>query len=146
MYLSKKIYIGANYQHNNITGEINIRANGKTVKVNLNRVTDITESVGYWRKANQIHQWFVEQVQDGEDDCGDYYVDNDKLKELLVLCEYVLKDHDKAPELLPSASGFFFGGTEYNTDYFEDLEYTAKTLKTILEEDPDGNYYYHSSW
>ena len=29
----------------------------------------IIEQVGYWRKANQIHNWFVENVQDGEDDC-----------------------------------------------------------------------------
>ena len=24
-----------------------------------------------WRKANHIHQWFVQNVQDGNDDCGD---------------------------------------------------------------------------
>ena len=26
-------------------------------------------SVGYWRKANHIHRWFVENVQGGEDEC-----------------------------------------------------------------------------
>ena len=29
----------------------------------------IIERVGYWRKANQIHNWFVNRVQDGIDDC-----------------------------------------------------------------------------
>lgn len=38
---------------------------------------------GYWRKANQIHKWFVENVQEGEDDCKEYYVSREKLKELL---------------------------------------------------------------
>ena len=26
--------------------------------------------LAYWRKANQVHAWFVEQVQGGKDDCG----------------------------------------------------------------------------
>ena len=28
------------------------------------------EEVGYWRKANAIHGWFVRNVQNGKDDCG----------------------------------------------------------------------------
>lgn len=51
----------------------------------------IEEQVGYWRKANQIHHWFVEHVQDGEDDC-DYHHECTKevLEELLATCEKVL--------------------------------------------------------
>ena len=45
---------------------------------------------GYWRKANQIHSWFVQNVQNGEDDCGNYYVELDKLKELYELVKTVL--------------------------------------------------------
>ena len=37
------------------------------------------EDVGYWRKANQIHNWFVQNVQGGEDDCGIYEVSQAKL-------------------------------------------------------------------
>lgn len=29
----------------------------------------IWKEIGYWRKANHIHKWFVDCVQDGEDDC-----------------------------------------------------------------------------
>lgn len=29
----------------------------------------ICEEVGYWRKVNAVHNWFVENVQCGEDDC-----------------------------------------------------------------------------
>lgn len=46
--------------------------------------------VAYWRKANAIHKWFVDNVQGGRDDCGEYYVTCDKLRELLALCEKVL--------------------------------------------------------
>ena len=31
--------------------------------------SSIGAQVGYWRKANAVHQYFVDAVQDGEDDC-----------------------------------------------------------------------------
>lgn len=51
----------------------------------------IMEQVAYWRKANAIHDWFVEHVQDGVDDC-DYHneVTKEVLEELLDTCERVL--------------------------------------------------------
>ena len=42
--------------------------------------------VGYWRKANAIHKWFVENVQDDVDDCDYYEVSKEKLEELLGIC------------------------------------------------------------
>lgn len=49
------------------------------------------EEIGYWRKANQIHNWFVEHVQDGEDDCCYHNeVTKELLEELLDTCEEVL--------------------------------------------------------
>lgn len=49
----------------------------------------IREEIGYWRKANAIHKWFVDKIQDGEDDCGYYKVDKDQLEELLKTCKIV---------------------------------------------------------
>lgn len=51
----------------------------------------IMEQVGYWRRANQIHNWFVTNVQDGEDDC-DYHHECTKeiLENLLDTCKTVL--------------------------------------------------------
>lgn len=48
------------------------------------------DGVGYWRKANAIHRWFVENVQDGNDDCGEYEVTKEKLEELKDTCLEVL--------------------------------------------------------
>ena len=90
MYLTKRIYVGANYEHRKITGQISILQDGKPIEINFNKVNYIVESVAYWRKANAIHRWFVENVQDGEDDCRDYYVSVDKLKELVDTCKQVL--------------------------------------------------------
>lgn len=51
----------------------------------------IEDDLGCWRKANHIHFWFVENVQDNEDDCGYYEVTKEKLIELRDLCKKVLK-------------------------------------------------------
>ena len=72
-YLKKRIYIGAEYEHRKVKGSINLTAENKPIKVDLKKVTEIIESVGYWRKANHIHKWFVDNVQNGEDDCKEYH-------------------------------------------------------------------------
>ena len=49
----------------------------------------LEEEVGYWRKANAIHKWFVDNVQDGVDDCGYYEVSQEQLKNLLHICSLI---------------------------------------------------------
>lgn len=56
-----------------------------------NKLDYVIFQVGYWRKANAIHKWFVDNVQDGEDDCGNYYVDDEKLQELKKICEKIVE-------------------------------------------------------
>ena len=45
--------------------------------------------VGYWRKANAIHKWFVENVQNDVDNCAYYEVDKEQLKVLLGICKTI---------------------------------------------------------
>ena len=142
--------------------------------------TTIREKVGYWRKANQIHNWFVDNIQNGVDDC-DYHreVTEEDLLDLLDICQRVLdscelvegeicngyryengiripnveigkyvKDSSVAEELLPSTSGFFFGSTDYDEWYVEDIKNTIDIINTVLETtDFDTQMlYYVSSW
>ena len=109
--------------------------------------------IGYWRKANAIHKFFVDTCADGEDDCREIYVNTDVLEDLLNRCKTVLEDHSKARELLPTEDGFFFGSTDYDEWYFEDLEYTRdlidKVLQFIEEQRKAKNCYevfYKASW
>jgi hypothetical protein len=51
---------------------------------------DLKVMVAYWRKANAIHRWFVDNVQKGVDDCDEYYVTREKLTELRDTCQRVL--------------------------------------------------------
>lgn len=139
----------------------------------------IIEEIGYWRKANAIHKWFVDNIQDGEDDCGYYEVAPEQLEELLNICKLIKQqsvmkkgkitvgyrfDNDKAvpimedgeyienPEIaeeyLPTQDGFFFGSTEYNQFYMENIESTIDILTKVLEEIDFDNQMvvYSSSW
>ena len=121
-------------------------------EVDTSKVKFIVEEVGYWRKANQIHKWFVDNVQYGKDNCREYQVHEDQLANLLETCKEVLKDRSKAEKLLPTESGFFFGGTDYDWYYFQDIENTISIIESLFEPDLDGgsylkgDIYYRSSW
>lgn len=109
MYFTKKYYIWSqNREGVEITG----------VKgVNSRKVKEISEDAGYWRKANAIHNWFVENVQEGEDDCKEYLVDQEQMVELLKTVNKVLK----ASKLV---DGKVYAGTKWEggkeTVMFED--------------------------
>ena len=141
MYLTNEIYIGAKYKHREVTGKIELFQGKNPVAIDLSKVSSITEDVGYWRKANQIHKWFVDNVQGGEDDCQEHYVDYEQLLQLKALCEKVLETKDAS--LLPPQDGFFFGGTEISEYYFQDLKDTIEIIDGLNE---GGNYYYRASW
>lgn len=148
MYLNNKKYIGANYSHNEVTGNIELYRDGKKIDINLNKVSYITERVAQWYKANAIHNWFVENVQEGEDDCKEYYVSLEQLECLLDDVNQVLGNKALAESILPTTSGFFFGNTEYDEYYFENLKYTKKILDEIIQNKNlyQDDLYYSSSW
>ena len=116
------------------------------------RVKQIEAEVMYWRKANAIHKWFVDNVQDGVDECQETWIDPQKLYELRDVCKAVLADRDQAATLLPAQSGFFFGGTDYDEYYFDDVESTLKWLNGLLVKDTfdekfkKWDFYYRASW
>lgn len=184
MYLNRKVYIGGQYSWNKIEGEINLTKDGNKIPFDTTKIDTIDERVGYWRKANQIHNWFVKNVQDGNDDCGTYEVDISELKKLLDICKTikekcklvegkvtngqtfkdgkwedivedgkVMTNPEIAEELLPTASGFFFGSTDYDEYYMSDIEYTIKIIEEAIARDEelrkikvDCYYEYSSSW
>ena len=94
-----------------------------------------------WSKANQIHGWFVDKIQGGEDNCGIYGVSKENLEELLELVDSILdvKNNDilaakkLALEKLPPTEGFFFGDSQIDDYYWLNLEETSEGLKKLLE-------------
>lgn len=109
----------------------------------------IREEIGYWRKANQIHNWFVENVQDGIDDCGYHReVTKEDLEELLDVCHEVLCNPDVAESILPTQGGFFFGSTEYGDWYMSQIQETIEIIEVALNttDFEKEMIYYVSSW
>tara|TARA_R100000426_G_scaffold5706_3_gene7798 strand:+ start:258 stop:824 length:567 start_codon:yes stop_codon:yes gene_type:complete len=88
--------------------------------------------LAYWCKTNAIHNWFVQNIQNGVDDCDKYYVSAEQLVKLSDLVNKALKRPDIAGTYLPTKSGCFFGGLEYDDWYFDNLRYTKERLDSIL--------------
>jgi hypothetical protein len=109
-------------------------------------VQEVTVRVGYWRKANQIHKWFVDNIQEGNDNCGDYYVSRDSLQALRALCQQVVDFRYLATDKLPPAQGFFFGNDKIDEYYFQDLEATIKIIDDALTLPDSWEFEYTSSW
>ncbi len=109
--------------------------------------------IGYWRKANAIHRYMVgeDAYQDGEDNCKDFIIPASQMIHLRSICHMILKfaeEKKKNPDayrmldngiifetwedyaefLLPTAGGFFFGDTEYNEYYLQDLRDTLEII------------------
>ena len=100
----------------------------------------------YWRKVNSIHHWFVANVQEGVDDCSSYEVSRNDLLSLQESVEQVINNPELASEVLPTSSGFFFGSTDYDEWYFDDLKITLKNLKDVLDKYDDEDIYHYSAW
>lgn len=109
---------------------------------------EVTFRVAYWRKANAIHKWFVDNVQNGVDECQEAWVSREQLQQLLDICKEIIESPKKGGQLLPTQSGFFFGSTDYDDWYMQDVVFTAERLEKILK-DPafaKSDFYYQSSW
>ena len=112
--------------------------------------------IGYWRKANAIHNWIVQNCADGVDECQDIFLSEEKISTLRDLCIKVLDNPQDSANLLPTASGFFFGSQAYDEWYMDEIKYTKDLLDQVLaflsdreNEETPGIYYsilYRASW
>ena len=141
----------------------------------------IFETVGYWRKANQVHKWFEDHITEGWplDNCSPYYVPKLLIEELRDDCAKVLNkvvmmagkvkngstltalgfkpnyesgyyvcNPEVCREIMPTTDGFFFGSTDYDQYYVDDLRHTYELCCKLLNETNFGQYelYYEASW
>lgn len=120
-------------------------------KDDVEKSAGISVGIGYWRKANAIHNWFVQNVQGGNDECQRSYVSKEKLESLKTDCLKTLvalnnEDFDTVMEILAPTSGFFFGSQETGKWYKQDLENTVKIIDKALDKFKDYDIYYQASW
>lgn len=187
MNLYKKHYV-QNWEHTpkEKRYSISIKQDGKAVKsINIKRIAYIEEDIGYWRKANQIHKWFIDNCANGDGDRREMFVSSENIKELYNLCLEVkakaklvdgkikngetggknadgkfvwipnmqdgkiIENEEEIAELLPTESGFFFGSTDYDEYYMQDIDNTIAILKPEIEDiEKQGfiEYTYVASW
>lgn len=161
MYLSAKKYVSG-YSHSNQVSQEAYNSLLQAIGLDRSDVTDeapsgsVTVNVAYWRKANAIHNWFIENVADGVDDCQPMYVSRDELQALCkdiegAIAGQVDPDDEEAldhEDVLPTADGFFFGGTDYDEYYWGYLERTLGRISDLLtnEKFADFDFEYRASW
>ena len=104
MYLNARrfLWTGRGPQHRGKDDDVADAIRAAMPEMGSMRPKYVEVEAAYLRKANHIHQWFVDHVQEGNDDCGYYHVDREQLTELADLCDKVLEDRARANELLPT--------------------------------------------
>jgi hypothetical protein len=148
MYLSKRTYV-KNWNHTpkDKQYKITVKRNaGHEIKTE--RITEISEQIMYWRKANHIHKFFIDNCADGVDECQAIYIDRSILADLVSALTIVLhhKDEETSAKHLPTESGFFFGGTQFDEYYYEECSKTLEVIENLLRDEQDGDIYYRASW
>lgn len=105
---------------------------------------DIAVNIAYWRKANAIHNWFVQHCADGIDDCTPMHVSLEQLKALDQTLQEILQAPNEKLQRhiieakLPPVEGFFFGDTnlddpEWLAVYLDDVAETHRILTKEFE-------------
>ena len=112
---------------------------------------ETTYQIGYFRKFNALHSYIVKTFANGVDDCQDIILYKEDVEQIKKVLDDVLNAHqqvEKAKELLPTQSGFFFGGTDYDEFYFEDVKVAADLMQSFLDNFDFENYQliYEASW
>lgn len=99
----------------------------------LSRSPKMEDETGYWRKANHIHKWFVENAQNGVDDCGVYPVTKNQLRELYELCKKVKEACPLIDGIINNGYSYANGVKTYNTEpgkVLENPQVAAELLPT----------------
>ena len=159
-YLYARKFISSNNYSRDEEGKFNATPNPEFSNImeqsglplDINKYTfagsaNVAIQVGYWRKANAIHGWFVDELAKGVDECQEIYVPREKLSELRDLCKSVLKKPAMAGKILPPTEGFFFGSSEVDDCYMDDIKTTVEMIDFILANTSDDyDFFYQASW
>jgi hypothetical protein len=153
MYLTADIYVSENtFSNGGFVQNPNyfklVEALGLNSSVIDGYGFTVSVPVGYWRKANAIHNWFVKELANGVDECQRIVVSKEDLLQLKDLCEKIIssKDDWMALALLPPKEGFFFGSTDVDEYYYADLEHTVEVINNAISIEDTEGFVYRASW
>ena len=142
MYLSAKRYLWSFNEHDKALAD---KIDAEVGLNSLGRTKEISREAFYWRKAWAIHHWFVMNAQYGEDDCKEYWVERNKLGELLDILKKVDENPSLAEDILPLQADDD-QGKEWE---LEQVRRTIPALDKLLNDEnlkEHWDFYYQSSW
>ena len=164
MYFSRRTYVSSFKSTRDADGNWGVRdVNNMELKfddadlshINLQNVRYIEELFGEFRKFNALHAYVVDNFGGGKDECQIIYLDIDNLiqiHEMLSLVKESLSIGDKviASQTLPPSEGFFFGSTEIDEWYEQDVNKAVEVFGKVIEEHSivghNASYSYQASW
>lgn len=148
-YLYRHTYV-KNY-HGDKKHKVTVLTNGEERKdIKPERIAYIVEEVGYWRKFHELHQWFVNNCGDGEDNCKPIFVSNETIKDLI----NVLKNTKRAfKKNRISDNVEVLTPIQYQEYFLRDVEDAIDFFKKLLKEEEKnnkdgffGDFFYRASW
>lgn len=111
---------------------------------------NVDYQIGYFRKFNALHSYIVKTFANGIDNCQDIFLDQEAVVKIKAALDSVLETptEESAKEALPTQSGFYFGSTSYDEDYFEDVREAAALMQNFLDHFDFDTYalVYKASW
>lgn len=105
--------------------------------------------IGYWRKANQIRAFFASYSPELVDENIEMLlVTEEMLLELKenILCCLAEKNEEVSEKLLPTQSGFFFGSTEYDEWYYQNLQLSLPIIDRALFALKNNKIVFYNEW
>ena len=106
--------------------------------------------IGYFRKFNALHSYIVKNFAGGRDNCQNIFLSKGNVEQIKAALDEALEagTEEKAKDVLPTQSGFFFGSTTYDDFYFEDVKEATDLMQMLLDNFDFKNYelIYGASW
>ena len=100
--------------------------------------------IGYFRKFNALFRWVDQKVAEIEN-CEDIYLSKDHFLQLQSTLSAL--NFPNCHISFPTQEGFFFGSTEYDDLYWEDVrQLRAFVDKQLAEFDFDKHKIYFNAW
>lgn len=142
MYLSAKRYLwNISDDDKALAEKIGAEVGGESI----GQTKEVAREAFYWRKAWAIHHWFVINAQNGDDNCREYCVSRDLLKELL----YTLQKVDRNPSLAEDILPFQAEDKDGKEWELEQVRRTIPALDKLINDESikdHWDFYYQSSW
>jgi hypothetical protein len=142
MYLSAKRYLwNISDDDKALAEKIGAEVGGES----LGQTKEVAREAFYWRKAWAIHHWFVINAQNGDDNCREYWVSRDLLRELLDTLQRVDKNPSLTEDILPLQADDA-DGIEWE---LEQVRRTIPALQKLINDESikdHWDFYYQSSW